>query len=235
MGTYYTVSVEAVEGYLPCSNKSYMASYQSERNISFQYKALGVFVEATDGTLYKSTAWASAGKTANSVVFISLAHSFRISLIAGVAKKIHSNGSDSPDSYLAPIAISNHAAARADLNGNQNTQAIYSFNVAKSTATSDYAAPYARSYAFPDGVTIGYLPSYGELYLLYQNINSVSDCLTACSGSTITNGFHWVSTNQGKDNNGNYCFWELNPITGNDYTVNENYRSYYVRPFGVYE
>ena len=96
--TNYKVEVGSVVGYITPSSQQYISKPSRELNITFQYGALGVFIEATDGTLYTSSSWSSSlGKTANSVVVISDMNSFRIS---GVESLLALSGNDGLKNYL---------------------------------------------------------------------------------------------------------------------------------------
>lgn len=214
MLTYYTVSVDTIAGYLACEPQSYQAGYQTERNISFQYIALGAFVEATDGTLYTASAWASAGKTANSVVFITENISVRIALVeAGLL--IHSNETTSKDNYMEPLPDT--TLASVDYDGKSNTTKLVRFNIAYNTNTNSYAAPYCNNYTFPDGITKAYLPSLGQGLEIAKNKSQIDSCLTACGGTLLGvytatyPNYMWTSTYYGVNG------WNYYPMYGVSY------------------
>lgn len=180
INTNYTVSVDSINGYKSPSSQSYTAMYQNERNVSFQYVALGAFVEATDGTLYTASSWSSAGKTANSVVFITENISVRIALVeAGLF--ISNNEQVSKDNYLEPLP--DRVLASVDYNGKSNTAKLVRFNIAYNTNTNSYAAPYCNNYTFPDGITKAYLPASGQALEIAKNKTQINNCLTVCGGT----------------------------------------------------
>ena len=190
VNTNYTVSVETIAGYLACADQSYQAGYQSTRNIGFQYRSTGSFVEATDGTLYKSSDWASSGKTAKSVVLITSTIRRRIGLNQA-HRPIYTNNNGNVENYLTAYPSN---GGKDDFNGYENTQGLLRFNIATNTNNSNYAAPYAYSYMF-DSNTHGYVPSSGELYIIMQNYVAINQCLAACGGTQIpTAGDETVST-----------------------------------------
>lgn len=192
MLTYYTVSVENIEGYLACEPQSYQAGYQTERNISFQYRAIGAFVEATDGTLYTAAQWASSGKTANSVVLFTSQTKFRIALVESNMAIHSANGSFI--GYLPALSL---VDAMADFDGYNNTEQIIKFNAANGTNNPSYAAQYCKEYTFPDGTNKGYVMSAGQLNLLILNKVQISECLSACGGTELhLSEYYYSSTVQ---------------------------------------
>lgn len=192
MLTYYTVSVENIEGYLAYEPQSYQAGYQTERNISFQYRAIGAFVEATDGTLYTAAQWASSGKTANSVVLFTSQTKFRIALVESNMAIHSANGSFI--GYLPALSL---VDAMADFDGYNNTEQIIKFNAANGTNNPSYAAQYCKEYTFPDGTNKGYVMSAGQLNLLTLNKVQISECLSACGGTELhLSEYYYSSTVQ---------------------------------------
>ena len=229
VNTEYTISVSVVTGYLTCQDQSYQAGYQSTRNIGFQYRALGAYVEATDGTLYTASAWSGSGKTANSVVLLTDACKVRIAL-NHIDLPVHSNATDPIENYLI---IKTSAEALIDYNGEENTDNIIRFNTAYGTNTISYAAPYCRAFnfAYPQGQK-GSLPSAGQYNIIGQNYAAINACLTACGGTTLSSNWSWASTYYGiygssralyvVGANGSFNFWALTVV-------------YSVRPVSAYE
>lgn len=189
VNTNYTVSVGVITGYLACADQSYQAGYQTTRNIGFQYRATGVFVEATDGKLYTSSTWQSQNQ-AKSVVLITNQLQRRIGLTQA-HKPIYTNNNGNVENYLTAYP-NNHGWD--DFDGYKNTQGLLAFNIATNTNNTNYAAPYAYSYMF-DNELHGYLPSSGELNIIMSNYVEVNKCLAACGGTQIpTAGDETVST-----------------------------------------
>lgn len=226
VNTNYTVSVESITGYLACAPQSYQAGYQTERNISFQYRALGVYVEATDGILYTASTWASSGKTANSVVLITNIIKLRLSLTRTSQRlPYHSTISDPLENYITAYSSPNQ---NNDYNGDVNTDNIVKFNIAYNTDTISYAAPWSKSFRFPDGLE-GYIPSAGEMITLALNKTQIEECLSACDATPMStysgeDGAYWTSTFAGNANNGYRVmwsyFWDQNRYIGSGEGIN---------------
>ena len=184
VNTNYTVSVDTISGYLTCSDQSYTASPMKVRNVEFVYRYLGVYIESTEHILYTRQNW-EATKIANSIVIISTSAQFRIGLEEFLLP-IHSNYTDPIENYIPATNVD-------DYNGSENTQKLIAFNIAYGTNTTDYAGPYSRNYVFPDGTKNGYVPAYGQLKIVSDNITEVNNCLNTCYGTAITSNYNWSS------------------------------------------
>ena len=226
VNTNYTVSVETISGYTHPQSVSYQAGYQTERNINFQYKSCGAFVEATDGTLYTSSNWSGSGKTANCVVLITDNFQCRISLTEP-NKAVYNYGHSvlSITSYLTPKL--NWADAITDFNGKENTQKLIQFLTSVGDNNTNYAAPYCDAYqfAYPSNIK-AYMASAGEGNIITQNSTAINNCLTACGGSILRSSSHpaggskgsiWTSTLGGNpDSTGvGMWFWDGGNTYGN--------------------
>ena len=145
----------------------------------------------------------------------------------------HTNATDPLNNYISSVDAENNA--KLDFNGSQNTTKIVQFNAAYGTNTNSYAAPYCKNYVFTYPVnTRGYLPSFGQLWTLYQNKAAIDACLSACGGTAMgSNQPHWSSTplinEDGKDLW--ILFWGSNP------NIFHNHLSFsrYTRPICDYE
>ena len=224
VNTNYTISVETIAGYLACEPQSYLAGYQTIRDIHFQYIASGAFVEATDGTLYRSTAWNSSGKIANAVVLITDACKIRIALTK-TKLPVH-------NAYISPLEnyLSGHQdiiLAELDYDNEGNTDKLIQFNIAYGTNTTSYAAPYCRNFSFsyPSGKK-GSMPAFGCLKQMGLNITEINNCLSVCNGSAIASEYMTSSTYGYTNHNNargmwtypNYCCaitdsYEIRPVT----------------------
>ena len=186
----------------------------------------GVFIEATDGTLYQSTEWRGT-KTANSIVVKQPTASFRIALTqSSSTMRIHSSYSATLENYMT--AIGDAAQAKLDMKSAENTA-----NIMKLQSGTGYAAGYCNSFTFPDGKTKGVLPALGWLQTAYDNKAAVDACLAACGATVMdTSIYHWASTFQGVISIGRYC-WTLDWSDGR---TPSNYlsNSCRVRPFAEY-
>ena len=237
VNTNYTVSVETIAGYSHPSPQSYHADFQNKRNIGFLYSALGVYIEATDGTLYTSSTWASAGKTSNAVVVIADACKVRMALTE-TSLMYHDDSADSIASYL--LAKGNEILAKADYDGEGNTAKIIQFNSDNGTNTTSYAAPYCNAFlfTFPSGQK-GYLPALGQLWTIYQNKTNVDACLTACGGTAFTSSSYRTayasSTYKGLGGDNYARMWTLRGDSG--YVDYEGLASFTlkIRPCSTYE
>ena len=199
-GTQYTIFVDSIAGYYVKNSKKYVAKIQYERSITFNYITTGAFVEATDGTLYTSSAWSSSGKIANSVVVIGTNHTYRIALNGSSYrdKPIHSNSSDKMNQYLPQLSVVGDAYE--DWDGKKNTEKILNFNIQFGSNTTSYAAPYCINYVFPDGKTHGYIPSAGQAHYTALNSSIIKACMEAAGGTTV-GGWHTTSTLASSDSN----------------------------------
>ena len=135
------------------------------------------------------------------------------------------NYNDPWETYLPGTTDS--TVAKTDYNGVTNTQNI----VTKCQSATTYAAGWCNAYTFPDGVTKGYLPAAGELYLTYQNKTAIDAALSACGGTALVSA-HWSSTFYGTKGSYRYC-WALDWDDGRviyGYLNDDGY----VRAFGAY-
>lgn len=223
----YTVSMNMKSGYTRPPSVTETANNKT-KTISMEYTLIvyGVFIEATDGTLYQSTEWKGA-KTANSIVIQQPTVAFRIALTQSSNKmKIHSNNTGTLENYTT--RISDTEQAKLDMKSAENTANIMKFQSGKG-----YATGYCNSFTFPDGKTKGLLPALGWWKTAYDNKTAVNACLEACGGTAInTSYYHWASTFYGVSRSTRYMwvlYWSNGDI-GNDVLDGNGY----VRPFAEY-
>lgn len=211
VNTNYTVSVETIVGYSHPSPQSYHAYFQNKRNISFQYASQGAYVEAIDGSLYTASTWQSSGKEVNSIVLITSQISVRIYptildyTIIKPMGKANSSTDPNPATYVTTVTTANEA--KVDYDGYTNTQKWLKYNAATGTYTNDYAAPYATSTIFPNGVTRGYIPAAGQIYIIRKNYSIVNPCFLAIGISEPANVHYQSSTYGGINAQNYYCVW----------------------------
>lgn len=186
MGTYYKVSVSSITGYLACADQLYLAGFQTEKNITFQYRGHGMFIEDTDGKLYTSSNWDS-NKTINAFVLISTNYKFRIA--TSVVKKIVSDVGTGTGIKGYLTECTTHQIAISDDNGVYNTNQIIKYLNAcgVSPSNTNYAAQYCKNFQFPN-LTYGYLGSAGEMNVLNSNLSALNQCRTACGLQAIVLG-----------------------------------------------
>lgn len=157
----------------------------------------GVYIEGLDGNAYTVDNW-HGGANANSVIVASGDVKFRIALWGPTNLMSMSPNYDSPlENYMT--AISGETQARADYNGAGNTA-----NILKAVQPSTgYAAGFCDAFVFPDGKTRGYVPSVGQMNLMYQNREAVLAAFGPSGGSGMFYTHYWTST-----------FWGIHPNTG---------------------
>lgn len=93
-------------------------------------------------------------------------------------------------------------------NGYSNTKGLIAYDKEKdpSHSFSDEAvaripAQHTATVSSPEGASTWYIPSYYEMYLLYQNMSKVNSALSAVSGTQISASDYWSSSLQWTDNN----------------------------------
>ena len=150
----------------------------------------GVYIEATDGVLYTNSSWDTT-KIANGIVIITDKISIRMALV-GENKSIEISYT-SYDTSQPSFATSEDAMN--DFDGRINTGYILTQN-GRASHFDDvtYAAPYVKTYVFPDGVTTnGYILSVGEWNEIALYAEEVNNCLTKVGGVSIKRN-NWTST-----------------------------------------
>ena len=215
--------------------------FQNERNVGFNYLALGAYIESTDGFLYKSTQWQSAGKTANCVVLIASTNMFRLSLN-------HVKKTMFPDSYnqgtISSYIGGTVVNSATHFNGEQDTQSLINFLISKSSNTTTYAAPYCHAANFLYGNKQAYLPSSGQVHLMFNNRTILNECISVCGGDNIpADAYYDDATRYWSSSYSSYFGGAkdmLIAVFSNGRDTNAGYNSYttasyYVRPVADYE
>nr|DAQ03334.1 MAG TPA: Protein of unknown function (DUF1566) [Caudoviricetes sp.] len=106
------------------------------------------------------------------------------------------------DNYAAEVSGNNRLAAMLDFNGRQHTDAaIKASSSAHVTNTVSYAPGYCRAYSRANskgkGLTAGYwwLPSVGELLMMYANKLKINYALSLIKGAQfLDTSWYWSST-----------------------------------------
>ena len=143
--------------------------------------AYGVYIQATDGTLYKTEDW-NGTKTANA---IALFNSFVRILIAlteysGLSGKnsfstVISNGLTNP----FPFYI---------LNGKSETMGVLN--------NDNETINFVKNFTSPDGKNGWYLPSPGEMYQVLRCNYIINEALNKCGGTIINlSNYYFLSCN----------------------------------------
>lgn len=185
----YSISVDIREGYTAPDSVTFTAN-SKERIISMQYTFLdyGVYIEATDHTLYKYTQW-NGTKTANCIVVKHPTNSFRISFFHS-AKRIYTGSSTI---YIENFMewYSSEEYAKKDMNTEYNNEKMIS---AYGSSTS-LLLGYFDSLYLPDGTTKCLLPALGWWQIAYDNKISIDACISTLNKSAIrTDVWYWSSS-----------------------------------------
>ena len=189
-GSEYTVSVDVREGYTAPNSVTFTTN-SKERVISMEYTFLdyGVYIEATDHTLYKYTQW-NGSKTANCLVVKHPTNSFRISFIQTSVKRIYSG---SNTIYIENIMkwFSSEEYAKSDMNTEYNNEKM----ISAYGSSSDYLAGYFNSLYLPDRTTKCLLPALGWWQIAYDNKVSIDACISTLNKTAInTDVWYWSSS-----------------------------------------
>ena len=116
------------------------------------------------------------------------------------------------DNFAAEVTGNNRLAAMLDFNGRQHTDAaIKASSSAHVTNTASYAPGYCRAYSRANskgkGLTAGYwwLPSVGELLMMYANKLKINYALSLIKGAQLLDSsWYWSSTEYSSA-----CAWSL--------------------------
>lgn len=222
-GAEYAVSVNDLAGYNAPTSVTYTAS-QATRSIAMVYEAvkLGVYILDTDGKLTTSDKWDSANN--DKVVGIAvLTDACKFILATEQAGKYWSSSSST---ISGVTTTTSSATAQADYNGVSNTDAI----ISATGSTTNYAAGYCRAYEFADGRE-GYLGAAGEIYTMIANMTEVNNCLTAVSGTAISDSDYLHTSTQ---YNSSYA-WRVYASTGALSRTSKTSNTRKVRPIAKYE
>lgn len=112
------------------------------------------------------------------------------------------------DNYAAEVSGNNRLAVMLDFNGRQHTDAaIKASSSAHVTNTASYAPGYCRAYSRASikgkGLTAGYwwLPSVGELLMIYANKLKINYALSLIKGAQLLDSsWYWSSTESSSAN-----------------------------------
>ena len=151
---------------------------------------------------HKWTALQNAGEIADGVVVVE----------GGKVLVVAPTEADSAGILWSSVAVSGGATTTSDCviamndwNGKANTASIISKStLAAVTNTSAYAPGfcnlYSRANANSKGLTAGkwWLPSVGEMMMIYANMTKINYCLSLINGATqLVENWYWTSTEGG--------------------------------------
>ena len=234
MGTYYTVSVETIVGYLDCADRSYLAGYQTTRNIGFQYTAPGVYIESISHQLYTSSEWSSS-YSANAIVVITSDVQLRLAVNSQQKYQLAPQQYSDMTSYCRAVGSTDPIVT---YDGDVRTTEINNWLSAHGITSGNYASIYCSNYIFPDNTTHGHLLSWGELRVLCNNKTQIDACITACNGipmihETDMYAAAYMTSLLSTAHNGTFFRYSwVNNTEGNNLSL--VHESNYVRPVAYY-
>ena len=193
-GDGYKVSAIPIESISAAADKITDVADAAIRtvNMVYRYKETGVFIQATDGTLYKTEDWAASGKTANGVAIIGFDGGFVIALQNAYSSAVKWGGFGKTVEGI--LTTSSPSTAATDFNGEANTDIIIDFLKGTNDGYVDGApaAEYCKAFVFPNGKN-GYMGAAGEWNTALKNKSAVVAAMSACGGKSLSS-FYWTST-----------------------------------------
>ena len=148
------------------------SSSSSSSNIN-PYHDFGVYIQATDGTLYKTEDW-DGTKTPNAIAFFNIFVRLLISL-SGSTEEIGRYYSE-VFKHEEKINYNDYCSM---------VEALMDFNGEAYNRTGDSAYTYCTNYTFPDGKTKGYLGSAAEFLQINSEFVSINKALEKCGGELL--------------------------------------------------
>ena len=131
------------------------------------------------------------------------------------------------------VTTSDRVTALNDWAGKQNTAAQITHAECSSNAYAPgYCANYSRVNANSKGLTAGkwWLPSLGEMMMIYANMTKINYALSLISGATqLAEAAYWTSTEGSAAN-----AWHLNLGYGIAYSNTKASYTYHVRPVSAF-
>jgi hypothetical protein len=184
---------------------------------------------------HKWTALQNAGEIADGVVVVE----------GGKVLVVAPTEADSAGITWSSAAVSGGATtttdrvtAMNDWNGKANTASIISKSTASAVTNTSAYAPgfcnlYSRANANGKGLLAGkwWLPSVGEMMMIYANMTKINYCLSLISGATqLLENWYWTSTEHSASN---AWFLYLSDGTLNRWTTKASYQGR-VRPVSAF-
>lgn len=190
----------------------------STTNVEYNIPSLrGVFIQHTDGTLYRTDEWRAKGfanDAANGIAVVDHRASFVIAKEALGGNATWS--SDMINKIEGVTSTFKEEDARADYRGYENT-----LEIAKTDTKG--CAYLCVNYSFPNGVA-GYMPAAGEWDIVLENWDAINSAMTIVGASVLQTGmYYWTSTQYN-----NSSAW-----IARDFKITPNLKNYgwWVRPF----
>jgi len=176
--------------------------------------------------LIKPENWKASLGTPVGVVLTSGGKSLVIALDEATLKWSSADTTGTHPTYITSLALS-----AADFDGKANTALSAAYS---QCAGSEYAPYFCTHYEKKNsdggaekGLLAGewWLPSHGELILIYANMNKVNYALSVCGGTPLPAAGHWSST----ELSSTYA-WGVNVSNGSVHNHTKSSSSYHVRP-----
>lgn len=183
----------------------------------------GVYIQHVDGRILSTEAWLAEGfanAEANGVV---VKDSMAIFVISGDA--IFHGNQKPVDKYDNIVSTSDSDTAKADFNGLSNTNIAF-----EGSEGQNYIVSSCINYTFPNGQK-GYLPSLGELAVMYTYKEDIISALSVINSQTNINFTSLWSSTQGPNH---MSMWKLNFGDGSVEAFLREYNSYAI-PFTTLE
>jgi hypothetical protein len=177
----------------------------------------GVFIQHTDGTLYRTDEWkakAFANDAANGIAVVDDRASFVIAKEALSGNATWS--SDMVNKIEGVTTALKEEDARADYRGYENT-----LEIAKTDTKG--CAYLCVNYSFPNGAA-GYMPAAGEWNIVLENWDAINSAMTIVGAAILQVGvYYWTSTQYNSSS-----AW-----IARDFKITPNLKNYgwWVRPF----
>lgn len=174
----------------------------------------GVYIQHVDGSLYVPSKWAAANTDANGVAVIAGSVKFVVSKEGPISGLYWSSLVSTVISGIVTTTVQSEALK--DYAGPANTELL-----------SGASAGACKDYIFPNGAR-GYMPSIGELNVLYTYKTEVNSALAKIGGTEINKSYLWSST-QYNATKAWYLGWKSYAVAGGD----KNNTALAVLPFAV--
>lgn len=187
-------------------------------------QAEGVFIQDVNGKLWNAEDWDKSVEP-NGVAVISKRSRFLIALANLGFLCQMSNCINTPFETVVET-FNDKRTAKTDYDGFKNTESIAN----AFCKNYHFAAGWCREYTFPDGKTKGYLPSFGQFWVVYRNKDAVNAAFKACGGFLLNKyPYYWTSTFcKGKGSESG--FWMIRLVDG-DAFIGHSLELDFVRPF----
>lgn len=162
-----------------------------------------VFIQDVNGNIWNPKEWDKNCK-ANAIAVITPNHNFTIALhdCEDEFAMTEYNGGDELSETMRTVIARTEAEQDYDGAGN-------SILIDEVQDDSRYASAACYEFEFPDHKTRGYLPSLGELSIMYCNLAAINKALTICGGDRILPLYYWSSTFGSKIGSHGCCFWRM--------------------------